>query len=314
MTLDSPSPIPSAQRIPPPTGGIFRRAAERAREYAELVKFEHTVFALPFALAAMLLAAAPGRWPSALTLTWVLLAMAGGRTFAMAANRLIDAQFDAQNPRTSDRAIPAGRVARWEAFALIGASLLAFLIAVWQLPEICQRLAPLALLILAGYSYMKRISSAAHLVLGLALGASAIGGWLAVSGEWSWLALTFGAAVTFWVAGFDIIYACLDEAFDRRVGLHSLPAWLGAATALKLSATFHGLSLALMAAFAALYPHTGAAFWAAIALMGALLAYQHRLVGPGRLERVNEAFFVVNGRISAAIFLAVLLDKLGLAR
>lgn len=292
----------------------MRALLSRLGEYAELIKLEHTVFALPFALSAMVFAAPAGHWPSATTLAWVLLAMTGGRTFAMAANRLIDASLDAQNPRTRDRAIPAGRVARVEAFALMGGSLLAFLLAVGQLPEICQRLAPLALLILAGYSYMKRFSSVAHLVLGLALGASAIGGWLAVSGQWSWLALLFGAAVTCWVAGFDIIYACLDEAFDRQMGLHSLPAWLGAERALMASRLFHGFAVLGLLAFALSFSRTGPALWLALGVMAGLLVYQHRLVGPGRLERVNEAFFVVNGRISVAVFVAALLDKLVFVR
>ena len=179
----------------------------RITEYAELVKFEHTIFALPFAMSAMLLATQPGHWPNIMTVFWILLAMVGGRTYAMAANRLIDAKIDGDNPRTQNRSIPAGRVKKAEAIAitLLAAALLVF--ATFQLPLICQQLLPLAFIILTVYSFVKRFSSMAHLVLGVALGSSAVGGWLAVSGDLTLEPVLFGFAVVFWVAGFDIIYA-----------------------------------------------------------------------------------------------------------
>ncbi len=291
------------------TSHMNRVFKERLFEYADLVKFEHTVFALPFALSAMLLASPIGEWPSVFTVLWVLLAMVGGRTYAMAANRLIDANIDKANPRTQGRSIPAGRVKKGEALVLALVAAGALIFAAFQLPTICQALLPVAFVILTLYSYMKRFSSLAHLVLGIALGSSAVGGWLAVTGELSWLPVVFGFAVVFWVAGFDVIYACQDEAFDREYGLFSLPVALGVAGALTLSKVFHLLCICLMVAFGVLYPNTGMGYWLATGVMGVLLIYEQRLVNPENLDKVNEAFFVVNGRISLAVFLLVLLDK-----
>lgn len=282
--------------------------------YADLVKFEHTVFALPFALSAMLLAAGSG-WPGWLTWLWVMLAMVGGRTYAMALNRLIDAEIDAKNPRTRMRAIPAGRVRRAEAWTLVLASAGLLIFATFQLPLICQWLLPVAFIILTAYSYVKRFSSLAHLVLGVALGSSAVGGWLAVTGELSWLAVIFGFAVVFWVAGFDIIYATQDVDFDQSAGLFSLPVALGIERSLLFSRIFHGLTAGLLVWFGLLYPYTGLFYWLAVVLAVGMLLYEHWIIrGDGdeaiRLERVNEAFFTINGRISMAVFLLVLLNKL----
>ncbi|MEB3287729.1 MAG: UbiA-like polyprenyltransferase [Vampirovibrionales bacterium] len=285
-------------------------------EYAELVKFEHTIFALPFALSAMILACPPMAWPSLVTVLCVLGAMVGGRTFAMAINRLIDAEIDAKNPRTAGRSIPAGRVKKTEAWGLVIISALFFIASTWPLPLICKQLLPLAFLILILYSYVKRFSSLAHLVLGVALGSSAVGGWLAVSGKLSLLPVLFGFAVVFWVSGFDIIYACQDEAFDRSEKLHSLPVALGVSGALLLSRIFHGLCVLLLIFFAWLYPYSGVGLWTAVALTGAMLAYEHwlirgRSVGEAiHLEKVNEAFFSVNGKISMGVFLLILFDHM----
>lgn len=287
----------------------------RIGRYAELVKFEHTIFALPFALSAMLLATPPGTWPSPWTVLWIVLAMVGGRTYAMGLNRLIDAEIDGRNPRTRNRPIPSGQVSRDEAWRLILASAALLVAATFQLPVICRWLLPVAFLILSAYSYMKLFTSLAHLVLGIALGSSAVGGWLAVTGQLDWLPVIFGWAVVFWVAGFDIIYACQDTEFDQQNGLYSIPARLGIERALAISRVFHGLTILLMLTFAFLYPQSGAGLWSAVILMAGMLVYEHWLIrgdgeNPIRLEKVNEAFFNVNGRISVAVFLLVLLDKL----
>jgi 4-hydroxybenzoate polyprenyltransferase len=296
--------------LSPPQGGeLWRQLAA----YAELVQFEHTIFALPFALSAMLLALPPQHWPSLSTVFWIILAMVGGRTYAMGLNRLIDASIDARNPRTRGRSIPAGRMSRRRAgFLVLGAALL-FTAATFQLPLICRQLLPVAFLVLSVYSYVKLFSPLAHLVLGVALGSSAVGGWLAVSGQLSWPPVIFGWAVAFWVAGFDIIYACQDYDFDRREGLKSIPAALGLRGALRVSRVFHGLTVALMLLFVALYPAAGWGFRLAILLTAAMLLYEHWLIRgdaetPLRLEKVNAAFFNVNGRISVGVFLLVLLD------
>jgi len=284
-------------------------------EYLELVKFEHTIFALPFALAAMLLACEPYQWPGWGVALWVVLAMVGGRTYAMALNRLIDARIDAANPRTKGRSIPAGRVTVKEAWGMVLLSAALFISATFQLPVICRLLLPMAFIILTVYSYVKRFSSLAHLVLGVALGSSAVGGWLAVTGELSWLPVIFGFAVVFWVAGFDIIYACQDVEFDRSAKLNSIPVRLGVGEALTLSRVFHVLTILLMILFGVLYPYEGYAYWGAVVVTGGMLLYEHSLVAgdkdaPIRLENVNEAFFNVNGQISLTIFMLILLDKL----
>jgi 4-hydroxybenzoate polyprenyltransferase len=294
---------------------LNRSFLNRIAEYGELVKFEHTVFALPFALSAMLLATPAGQWPSPPTVVWIVLAMVGGRTYAMGLNRLIDAEIDGRNPRTQNRSIPAGRVKKREAWLLVLASALMLIFAAFQLPLICRQLLPVAFLILTIYSYMKLFSPLAHLVLGVALGSSAVGGWLAVTGELNWLPVLFGLAVTFWVAGFDIIYACQDYDFDQDAGLKSIPVAMGIGQALWVSRIFHGLTVGLLILFALLYKQTGWPFGLAIAMTAGMLIYEHALIRgngktPIKLEKVNEAFFTINGRISIGVFLLVLTDRL----
>jgi len=291
-----------------------RSLGERIHEYVDLVKFEHTIFALPFALSAMLLATPPHQWPSWTTVLWIVLAMVGGRTYAMGLNRLIDARIDGQNPRTQNRSIPAGRVSQWEAWALVIVSAILLTFAAFQLPLICRQLLPVAFIVLTIYSYMKLFSPLAHLVLGIALGSSAVGGWLAVTGKLDWLPVIFGWSVVFWVAGFDIIYACQDYGFDRQAGLKSIPVALGLERALMVSRVFHSFTVGLLVLFACLYSQTSVFFWVAIILTAGMLLYEHLLIRgdgktPIRLEKVNEAFFNINGKISLGVFLLVLLQK-----
>jgi 4-hydroxybenzoate polyprenyltransferase len=291
------------------------RFSNQVRAYADLVQFEHTIFALPFALSSMLLAVSPHTWPSWITCLCVVLAMVGGRTYAMGLNRLIDARIDAKNPRTANRSIPAGRMSTQKALGMVIVAALLFIGATLPLPIICLQLVPVAFAILTIYSYVKLFSPLAHLVLGLALGSSAVGGWLAVTGHLTILPVLFGLAVAFWVGGFDIIYACQDYSFDRESGLHSIPVALGLEKALWVSRIFHTLTIALLSAFAYLYPYTGWGFKLAILLTAGMLLYEHGLVrgdknNPIRLEKVNAAFFTINGRISIAVFVLVLMDKL----
>lgn len=292
----------------------FQGVTGKLREYAELVKLEHTIFALPFALSAMLLATEPLRWPTPETALWILLAMVGGRTYAMGLNRLIDARIDGENPRTKNRSIPAGRVRKAEAWALTLLAGVLLTYATFQLPLICQMLLPPAFAVLTLYSFVKRFSSLAHLVLGIALGSSAVGGWLAVTGTLSWLPVIFGFAVVFWVAGFDIIYACQDVAFDQSANLKSIPASVGITRAMVISRACHLITIALMTAFGLLYPYTGIGYCLATLLMAGMLVYEHRLIRAEgaeiRLDKINEAFFTVNGQISLTIFALVLMDKL----
>lgn len=277
--------------------------------YADLVKFEHTVFALPFALSALLMASGD-HWPGLMTVLWVILAMVGGRTYAMGLNRIIDARIDAANPRTQGRTLPAGRMRKPEAWALTLGSLALMTLATWQLPLLCLQLLPVAVAILSIYSYVKRFSNMAHLVLGLALGSSAIGGWIALTGELTLQPILFGLAVLFWVAGFDIIYACQDVDFDRDYGLFSIPASWGIGSALGISRVFHIATVLLLLTVGLLMPATGLFYWASVGLASFVLFYEHTLVSETDLSRVNEAFFTLNGLMSIGIFLLILLDKI----
>ena len=280
------------------------RPLAAAREAAELVKFAHTAFALPFALIAAM--AAANGWPPWPVVAWILLAMAGARTAAMAFNRLADHAFDAGNPRTAGRALPAGRVGRPFAWALVGVGAAVFLVAAWRLNPLCLALAPVALAWVLGYSYSKRFTRLSHLWLGLGLGIAPVGAWLAVRGAFALPPLLLAGAVTAWVAGFDILYSLPDEAFDRAAGMHSLPARLGAARAIVLARVLHAAAALGFAAFA--WRIGGWGLWAGTAAAAALLVWQHTLIGPGRLERLDTAFFTANGVLSLVMFAFYLLD------
>jgi len=288
---------------------LFAPVLSRVALYAELVKFEHTVFALPFALSAMFLASG-AHWPSLHTALWVVLAMVGGRTYAMGLNRIIDCQIDGQNPRTAGRTLPAGRLPRVEAWGLTLIALALMVLATLQLPILCLQLLPIALVLLTAYSYIKRFSALAHVVLGLCLGAGAIGGWIAVTGTLSAPALLFGTAVLAWVAGFDIIYACQDVDFDREAGLFSIPASWGVSQGLAVSRILHGVTVMSLVAVWAMVPGSSWGFGLAIVLTGAMLVYEHRLVSAQDLSRVDDAFFMVNGVISVLVFACILVERL----
>lgn len=277
-----------------------------AGRYLGLVKFEHTLFAMPFALMS-LLTATDGR-PRLDTLLWVLVAMVGARSAAMAFNRLADRHLDARNPRTADRHIPAGRVSPRGAavFTVVAAAVLVF--AASRLNTLCFALSPVALLVVLGYSYTKRFTRWAHLVLGLGLAVAPVGAWLAATGAFAPYPLWLAAAVVLWVGGFDVIYSCQDVDFDRREGLHSLPVALGVDGALRVARALHVLSVTALAAAFLSTPVTGPAGWAGVAVMAALLIQEHRLVRGGDLSRIDKAFFVINSWIGAAVLACVLID------
>lgn len=279
--------------------------------YAEFVKLEHSVFALPFALSAAILATSA--WPNGSVLLWLLLAMVGGRAYGMGLNRLLDRHIDAKNPRTAVRSLPAGRLKLIEAWALTFVSLAVLIMATFQLPLICRQLLPIAIAVLTLYSYTKRFSWLCHWVLGLSLGCAAIGGWVAVSGQWSWIAVVWGACVMFWVAGFDLLYACQDADFDRHEHLHSVPARFGVSNAILASRFCHVITVVLMALFLSLYHSNvslNAVSWGIVPLTAGLLIYEQSLVKADDLSRINEAFFLVNGFLSIAVFGILLAAKL----
>jgi 4-hydroxybenzoate polyprenyltransferase len=284
----------------------------RIRVVLEMIKFEHSVFALPFALVGALLAArAGGGLPTWRQILWIVVAMVGARSAAMTMNRIADREYDRRNPRTANRALPAGELSvgfAW-AFTILASAVL--VIAAWQLNRLALELSPVALLILFFYSYTKRFTSWSHFVLGFCLGISPAAAWIAIRGSLDARMLILCAAVTLWVGGFDVLYACQDVEFDRAAGLHSIPKKLGIAKALLFARAMHVVMVGLLAWLAWSF-HLAWPAWAGIAVVAALLAYEHSLVKPNDLSKMNAAFFAVNGYISllfllfwgAAVFVA----------
>jgi 4-hydroxybenzoate polyprenyltransferase len=286
--------------------GIF----QKIRTTLEMIKWEHSIFALPFALTATLLAA--GGAPSLHTLLWILVAMIAARSCAMAFNRWADADLDGANPRTSTRAIPAGLLSRQFVLGFTVLMGLLFLVAAANLNRLTLILAPVALLILLGYSYMKRITRWSHLVLGLALGIAPAAAWIAVRGNLDPRILVLTAAVTLWVGGFDVLYACQDYDHDRAAGLFSLPQSIGVPAAFWAARLMHLTMVALLAWFGLLF-HFRVAGWLGIAAAALLLAYEHAIVSPRDLRRLNAAFFTMNGVI-AMVFLGFVATDLWLRK
>ena len=277
----------------------------KLRTYLEMIRFAHTVFALPFAFMGVVLAA--GGIPPGRTLWWVLMAMVGARSGAMGTNRIADRYLDSLNPRTRDRALPQGRIALGEAVAFVVVSFAVFLFSAWMLNPLCFALAPLAILIVCGYSYTKRFTAGSHLVLGLSLALAPIGAWVAVRGEIAVPALVLGLGVLFWVAGFDILYAFQDVDFDRRTGLFSIPARLGTAQGLIIAGIFHGLTVCCLTLLIPLL-RLGPIYWLGLLCAAILLLYEHRLVHRHGLARLDTAFFNVNGVLSIGMLLATVGD------
>ena len=274
----------------------------RVRVFLEAIKFEHTIFALPFAYLGMVLAARG--WPTLHQFVWITVAMTSARTLAMAVNRVADLEYDARNPRTASRPLVRGELTPRQVWAAAAISLVIFFVAAWQLNPFVLKLAPLAVLALVGYSYTKRFTWLTHWWLGMTDGAAAAGAWAAVKASLShptpWL---LWAAVTFWIAGFDLIYACQDVDFDREAGLYSVPARFGIPVALRLAQLSHVITL-LSLAGVGLVEGLGWPYWLGLVVVAGLLGYEHSLVKPYDLSKVNVAFFTVNGYISVIAFLA----------
>jgi len=271
------------------------------RHFLDAIKFEHTVFALPFAYVAMVLAA--NGWPDVRIVGWVTLAMVSGRTLAMAVNRLADRWFDARNPRTRGRHLPAGLLTPAQVVAAAVAAGAVFLLSAWMLNPLCLALAPLAILFLVGYSYTKRFTWLSHWILGFTDGTAAAGGWIAVRGGFDPPVFVLWFALTVWIAGFDLIYACQDVEFDRAEGLHSVPARFGIAAALRVAKVCHVLTVAAFALLG-VFMGLGVLYWAGVALVAGLLVYEHSLVSATDLSKLDMAFFNVNGYISVITFVA----------
>jgi 4-hydroxybenzoate polyprenyltransferase len=267
-----------------------------------LIKIEHTLFALPLAFSGSLLAARG--LPDARTLVLVATAFAAARTAAMAFNRLADRRLDALNPRTADREIPTGLVSATQVRMLVSAAAGTYFLAAWALNPLCFQLSPIALAILLGYSYTKRFTALCHVFLGLCLGMAPLAGWIAVLGSVDWPPLVLALGVLFWVAGFDIIYACQDVDFDRSVNLHSVPAGLGTQRALQLAALSHVIASGLFL-LTGLLAGLGWSFYALSVITCSLLYWEHSLVKPEDLSRLDLAFFNVNSMVSFSILVAI---------
>ena len=286
-----------ADTVPGPLG--------KTREFLNMITFKHTVFALPFAYLTMFVVARG--WPSPGTFLWITLAMVSGRTFGMAANRLIDARIDARNPRTAGRSIPAGRMARGEVLLFVVLSAVVFAIAVMNLTPWSRRLAPVVLAAMVFYPYAKRFTWLSHMALGLVYFMIPTGVWIAMENRLTPEAIVLGLGAALWVAGFDIIYACQDVEVDRREHLHSMPADLGIEKALVVARVFHLVFFAALLT-AGILLGGGALYYIGVALAGVLLAYEHRLVTPANLSRIDMAFFTTNGVISIVLFILIAAD------
>ena len=277
-----------------------RRFLRKLRLTLEMIKFEHSLFALPFAATGALLAIREGGFAEpglGRKLLWILVAMVAARSAAMTFNRLVDAALDARNPRTRGRHLPTGLLSRSFAWGFAAIATLVFLAAARALNPLCFQLAPVALAVVCLYSFTKRFTTFSHLILGLALGIAPAGAWIAFRASLDARILWLTAAVTLWTAGFDIIYACQDYEFDTREGLLSYPMRFGIATALKISRAFHAAMVACLLALVVSF-RLGALSVAGVAVVAALLVYEHRLVKPDDLSRADAAFFTVNGFVS----------------
>jgi len=285
---------------------LFNRCG-RFKALLDMIKFEHTIFALPFAFIGAM-AACP-IWPGWAKPGWILLAMVGARTAAMTFNRLIDADIDGQNPRTAGRAIPSGKVKLGSAIFLMGFSIVIFGFAAGMLGPLTWKLAPIALAVILGYSLCKRFTAFSHLVLGLALSIAPIGAWIAISGSIDQVVFSLAGGVLFWTAGFDILYALQDKEFDISKGLHSIPATFGITGAIRISRIFHILALLLWADFnlklgVHLFP------WLGLLVVAIILAREQWIIRKGKLEKLDHAFFTLNSLIGIAFFLGYLAEYL----
>ena len=273
----------------------------------DMIKFEHTVFALPFAIMSAFIAS--DGLPPLDKCGWILLAMVGARSCAMAFNRLVDAKIDGANPRTAMRAIPTGLISTglvW-IFTAVSAAVLVF--SAYNLNPLTFALSPLALAITMGYSYTKRFTSLSHFWLGLSLSIAPIGAWIAVKGTFDWIPMLLGLSVLLWTAGFDIIYACQDFEFDRKHRLHSIPARFGIRRALWLSSALHLITVAILVGLAVL-PNLGTLYLIGVGIVTFILIYEHAIVRPNDLSRVNLAFFTLNGMVSLVLSVLSVADLL----
>jgi len=278
---------------------------DRVVLYFRMIRFSHSVFALPFALTAAVIAASG--LPSLRSLFWIILAMVAARSGAMGLNRFADRNIDAMNPRTRGRELPSGKIKAWEALLFSVVSLAVMVLAAYMLNPLCYRLSPFAVAAVAFYSYTKRFTWLSHFMLGIAISAAPLGAWIAVRGTLEPEVLPLTIAVLLWLPGFDILYALQDVDFDRKHGLHSIPARFGVGKSLLAARVLHALSWGMLALTGLVF-HLGAFYWLGIIAAGGLFVYEHSLVREGDLTRLDMAFFNMNGYISVTVFAFTVLD------
>ena len=303
--MTTPTPVPA--RLPE---GQTLAGRSRLVQYANFVKLPHTIFALPFAFVGATLASYHAPVTAAMV-GWIALAFTAARFTAMGFNRIVDRDVDARNPRTQQREIPSGALGVREATVAVAVSAALFIWSAWRLNPLCGVLSPLALAWVCFYSYTKRFTRWSHLVLGAGLAIAPVGGYLAITAHWPapwWMPVVLAFAVMTWVAGFDVLYALQDTEFDRANGLHSLPAMLGAERAIALTRVLHAGTVAALAVVG-WATGSGTLYFVGVAIAAALLVYEHRLVTPGDLTRLDAAFFTMNGVISIVFFLCVLAER-----
>ncbi|HIC92424.1 MAG TPA: 4-hydroxybenzoate octaprenyltransferase [Syntrophaceae bacterium] len=284
--------------------GLLGQVIRKVILILEMIKFEHTIFALPFAFMGAILAR--HEIPSLNKVLWILMAMVGARSAAMASNRLIDAQLDAQNPRTQMRALPQGLISKKTVKAFIATSSILFFVSAYKLNRLAFYLSPLALIIVLLYPYTKRFTWACHIYLGLCLGMAPVGGWIAISGTLEPLPLLLGLGVIFWVAGFDILYAALDYEFDKKVGIYSLPVHVGMRKALWISSFLHFITF-LCFLLIGYWAHLGKAYFYGMGVIFLILIVEHAIISPSDLSRVNHSFFTFNGIISVLLLVVTVM-------
>lgn len=287
---------------------VLNKIIKKTHDYGILVMFSHTIFSLSFALISMLLAS--NGFPSPIKVFWILLAFMGARTGANAINRVIDAEIDAKNPRTSTRQLPQGLFNKNEIILFTVVCFLIMVIAAAMLNPLCLLLSPIALFLMTIYSYTKRFTWACHLVLGITSAAAPVGAWLAVTGKISWLPLFMGAANTLWVAGFDIIYGSQDYDFDTTYGIHSIPARFGVKNALRIAALFHAITLILLIGVGILSKQLGVIYYIGLTLVTILFIVEHKMVSPDNLTNVKIASYGINQIISIVFLVCGVLDAL----
>ncbi len=275
----------------------------KVTDYLRLIKFSHSIFALPFAFTAAIIAS--GGVPSLSKLFWITVAMVGGRSGAMGMNRIVDRKFDALNPRTKDRELPKGVMKTSEAFIFTIIAFAFLLLAAYMLNPLCFKISPLFLLLLFSYSYTKRFTWLCHMVLGTALSLAPLGAWIAITGEFNYEIIPLCLAVMLWVAGFDILYGMQDMDFDKKQGLHSIPSAFGIKTSLWIARVFHISTIGLLFSLVPIFNLSGL-YMAGTLIASALMLYEHSLVKPTDLSKLNIAFFNMNGYISITVFLFTL--------